>query len=512
MNSNNLEKRIEILKIQAEDIENLATKLIKSAPWKHYSDLNLFGFCSLPVDLSKLQQQVIIKYNTWYNSVYLLVEKYLPHQLVEFKIKHKAERGGMLSYDITSILDLNVSILVREKISVIEKFRECFTYQKSQLLSLKNIVLDDTSEQLGSLSHLEECLVQNIYDYLIKNPTMFHTKSRSISKQKKKVVKNRDNHTCQICEEIFPENELEVDHIFPHSIGGSNQITNLMALCRQCNKNKTNRLEYYKSDEGKQKLYLNIREFVKDLLLIHNFGEWIKKAGDARRKKVALIAEKEGELEDQEMDEYEDVFITSEVLRRPNIKLIETYLEFINNSEISSEDLYDRFNRIYWEVSQYRNLKEISEEEEEIGLKIIQTICKNLLIQKERYLITKFLEILYNLGLIEIFLKPLKSKCFNTFVQFYENKNYNSDLIQLLDTFGYFKNVEKEISRAINDMNYDLLEKFKIITFSAYKSEGLTLVKALQSKQIELSDSEDTKLKDLIRRIMKNIENVMSIK
>ena len=184
----------------------------------------------------------------------------------------------------------------------------------------------------------------------------------------------------------------------------------------------------------------------------------------------------------------------------------------MNNSEISSEDLYDRFKVIYLEVLKYYNLREINEEEKEIGVMIIQTVCKNLKKQKESYIINRFLEILNRLCLSEIFIEPLKNNCLNTFVQFYKDKNYSNVLIELLDNCGYFINLEKEISRAINYRNYDLLEKFKIITFSAYKSEGLTLVKALQSKQIELSDSEDTKLKDLIRRIIKNIENVMSIK
>ncbi len=286
MNSNNFKRRLEILEKEADDIENLALKLIKSATPKYDPYLLLFGFDSLPEDLSKLQKQVLTKYNTWYNSVYPLIKRHLPHQIDEFKKRYQTEKKGVFSYDIIRILELNVNYRRRDITSVINKFRKCFTYQKSQLLSLKNIVIEDTSKQLSSLNQLEESLVQNIYDYLLKNPTIFYTKSRSISIQKKRAVKKRDKYTCQICEEVFPEEELEVDHIFPHSLGGPNQTTNLMALCKPCNEDKSNRLEYYKSEEGKQKLQLNIREFVKDLLLIQNFGEWLKKAGDARRKKL----------------------------------------------------------------------------------------------------------------------------------------------------------------------------------------------------------------------------------
>ncbi len=221
------------------------------------------------------------------------------------------------------------------------------------------------------------------------------------------------------------------------------------------------------------------------------------------------MAEKKKELEDIEGEECEDVYISREELRRPNIKLIETYLEFINDSEISSEDLYDRFNHIYLEVHRYINLRNINEEERELGVKIIQTICKNLLRRKERNLINKFLEILYGLSKIDIFIKPLKSNCLNTFLQFYKEKNYYSYLIDILDNCGYFTNVEKEILHAIDDRNYDLLKKFEAIAFSAYKREGTILTKALQSKHKEINNSEEPELKEVIRNIMKKIENAM---
>lgn len=509
MNFSSLEKRIEILENEAKIIEKLAYELINSAPIIYYSGLRQHGFDSLPKRLIELQQQVITKYITWYNSVFPLIKKYLPHQLDEFKKRYQLERGGMFSYDITRILGLKVTVTSGNITNVIEKFRECFTFQKSQLLSLKNFVLDDTSEQLTTLNQLKECLVQNIYDYLLKNPTSFHAKTHSISKQKKNSVKERDNFICQICENEFPEEELEVDHILPYSLGGSNQITNLMTLCRSCNVDKSNSLDYYKSSEGKQKLLLNIREFTKDLLLIHNFGGWLKKVGDARRKKIALIAEKPMKYENIKGEQYQDDYITREKMRRPNTKLIETYLEFIYDLEISSENLYDRYRRIYLEVLKYSNLSEFKEEEKNVGVKIIQNICKNLLTRKERFLVNGFLEILHRLSIFDIFLEHLKSNCLNTFIQFYEDKNYYSFLIELLDNCGYFTNIGKEISRAIDNRNYDLLKKFENVIFSAYKREGIILVKILQSKQTEICDSEEFELKESIKKIIKNIENVM---
>ena len=513
MNSKKIEKIIQKLEKDSEEIEILAINLIRSAPIKYLPKMKAYGFDSLPKDLIKLQQQIITKYNTWYNSVYPLIDRYLSHQLDEFKKKYKRQIGGWFSYDITGILELKVDIDGEDKSSVVNKFLECFTYQKSQLLSLKNIVIDEISERLSSLNQLEESLVQNIYDYLLKNPTVSNTKSRSITVQKRKAVKKRDNYTCQICEEKFPEGELEIDHIFPHSLGGSNRTTNLMVLCRSCNENKNNRLEYYKSDEGKQKILLNIREFVGNLLLISNFGEWLKKAGDERRKRVLLRAEGKKEIEDIEEkdqdieeEEFEEDYFPEEEPKRPNIKVIETYLGFLDDSEMSSEDLHDRFRMINLEAIKYSYLKDLSKEEKEVGDRIIKSICKNLSRHTERNLIQLFSEILYRLATNDIFIETLTSHCLDTIIQLYKEKKYYGYVIELLDICGVFTNVERKISQAINDRNYELLEKFRAIRLNAYKNEGIELVKFLNSKLRELSKPEDQRLKELTKNIINMIE------
>ncbi len=510
MNSNKLDERIEILEKESEEIEILAVGLIKSARLNYSQNLTDYELESLPVALINLRRQVITKYNTWYNSVYLLIERYLPHQLEEFKNRYKSEKKGTPNYGITKILELNEDFYAREGTNIVEEFRKCFTYQKSQLLSLKNIIIEDPEGHLSSLYQLEESLVQNIYDYLLKSPAISDTKSRTISVQKRKAVKKGDNYTCQICEEIFPEDKLEVDHIFPHSLGGSNQTTNLMALCRPCNENKSNRLEYYKDYEGKQKLLQNIREFVNNLRLISNFSEWLMMAGDARRNKVLLKEEEAKEFKDNEEELFEDIYIDEEEPRRPNLKVIETYLGFLDDPEMSTEDLHDRFRTISWEVYSYSNLKDINKEEKEIGEKIIQSLCKELSRRTERNLIHQFTEILHVLTKNDIFIETLKSNCLDTFIQLYKEKKYDGYLIELLDICGYFTNVEEEISQAIEDRNYDLLEKFGAIRFNSYKNEGLELVKFLNSKQKELTKSEDHKLKELISKIIKNIERTYS--
>lgn len=52
------------------------------------------------------------------------------------------------------------------------------------------------------------------------------------------IVLYRDGYTCQTCGE--PANEA--DHIWPKSKGGADKLSNLQALCRTCNRSKSDKL------------------------------------------------------------------------------------------------------------------------------------------------------------------------------------------------------------------------------------------------------------------------------
>jgi len=46
---------------------------------------------------------------------------------------------------------------------------------------------------------------------------------------------------CQLCGVHSSERRIEVDHIVPRSLGGTNEMSNLQALCDECNRGKSNR-------------------------------------------------------------------------------------------------------------------------------------------------------------------------------------------------------------------------------------------------------------------------------
>lgn len=58
---------------------------------------------------------------------------------------------------------------------------------------------------------------------------------RPISLSLRFSVYARDEHTCQYCGRTPPEIVLQLDHVFPVTLGGTNAIDNLLTACRDCN-------------------------------------------------------------------------------------------------------------------------------------------------------------------------------------------------------------------------------------------------------------------------------------
>lgn len=79
---------------------------------------------------------------------------------------------------------------------------------------------------------------------------------KAIGKKVRFEVFKRDSFKCQYCGQTAPEVILEVDHINPVSIGGDNDILNLITACRACNAGKSDRLLSDSSALAKQRAQL----------------------------------------------------------------------------------------------------------------------------------------------------------------------------------------------------------------------------------------------------------------
>lgn len=60
----------------------------------------------------------------------------------------------------------------------------------------------------------------------------------AVSKRTRFEVLRRDNHTCRYCGGTAPDVKLTVDHVTPVALGGSDDPSNLVAACRDCNYGK----------------------------------------------------------------------------------------------------------------------------------------------------------------------------------------------------------------------------------------------------------------------------------
>jgi hypothetical protein len=100
----------------------------------------------------------------------------------------------------------------------------------------------------------------------------------AVSKRTRYEVLKRDNHTCRYCGGTAPDAVLTVDHVTPVALGGSDDPSNLVAACRDCNYGKS-------STSPGAALVEDVK--VSDL-------RW----ADAQRRAAEILAAKDAEADD----------------------------------------------------------------------------------------------------------------------------------------------------------------------------------------------------------------------
>lgn len=132
--------------------------------------------------------------------------------------------------------------------------RKGFRHSEETKQKLRLAHLGKPSGMLGkkrSLSNKEK-ISKTLMSHLISSQTREKISSTLLAKNNilfpfsikanRRRAKQRDNYTCQICGINDPE-ILEVDHIIPKKIRPDlkSEIANLLTLCANCHKRKTNR-------------------------------------------------------------------------------------------------------------------------------------------------------------------------------------------------------------------------------------------------------------------------------
>ncbi len=68
-----------------------------------------------------------------------------------------------------------------------------------------------------------------------------------VRRSQRKKIYSRDNYRCVRCNkrgQLQLGVILTIDHIIPRSKGGSNALSNLQTMCRDCNRDKGDKLGY----------------------------------------------------------------------------------------------------------------------------------------------------------------------------------------------------------------------------------------------------------------------------
>jgi hypothetical protein len=130
----------------------------------------------------------------------------------------------------------------------------------------------------------------------------------------------RDNFTCQYCGRMTPEVILEIDHILPRSEGGSDDPTNLVTSCFECNRGKgATILETLAPDT----------DLHEQAILVAEREMQVKEYNEARRK--------QREREDAEIDEllsfWQSLWQTT-VANYPSIATLRKYLRVLAFEDI----------------------------------------------------------------------------------------------------------------------------------------------------------------------------------
>lgn len=73
---------------------------------------------------------------------------------------------------------------------------------------------------------------------MASDSTPIGVEGKSISRSLRFEILRRDSHTCRYCGAKAPDVELQVDHVLPVALGGTNDPTNLTTACRDCNSGK----------------------------------------------------------------------------------------------------------------------------------------------------------------------------------------------------------------------------------------------------------------------------------
>ena len=208
-------------------------------------------------------------------------------------------------------------------------------------------------------------------------------------------------------------------------------------------------------------------------------------------------------LHTEEYDEFDE----ENYIKYPNLKLINEYIELLMTSQMSDDLILRRLDTIYLEFSRLRFLRVFDKESiktinnfKDLALKFLNLNYANNI---KRSLLHTLELLLYNPELEEIMRKTLMENL----GALYEENLTERTLLDILIKLGYFNGkLKSELIKAIQKKNINLLENFTSISLKFVEEDKIPIIKELHSISKDLNNDSEKEFKDIIERLIKNLE------
>lgn len=108
----------------------------------------------------------------------------------------------------------------------------------NKISNLKKATTFDTKEQaehvlIRACKKLKDFVVTEVDETELIDDTK--EKRKKFTTKERTKIYNKNKGRCAICGRFVPFDEFTVDHIFPLSKGGTNELKNLQCTCKTCN-------------------------------------------------------------------------------------------------------------------------------------------------------------------------------------------------------------------------------------------------------------------------------------
>lgn len=233
-------KWFEIINIAGEKLTNQELRnAIYSGTWntdakKYFSKINGPGqglsknYVEADVKRQKLLEVVLNWISLRDNCS---IEEYMNHH------QQDADASDLKDY-FNDVINWIKSTFINTRLPEMKKVDWGSLYHMFKNHELNGEFLEEEIKKLMSDDEIQN--KSGIYFYVLTRKEKY-LNLRTFSKSQKRTAYEKQNGVCKICENHFEIEEMESDHIIPWSKGGKTIEANLQLLCKECNREKSNK-------------------------------------------------------------------------------------------------------------------------------------------------------------------------------------------------------------------------------------------------------------------------------